>query len=209
MTTEHQHEQRERIETMRNDADVRRQQQSNTMHGRAVAEASIETGRFTAVNAAHVTGSTTIPQYPQASTPWQGPDPVGDEPPLGFAIDQMPIEPSAEVSILPVEQLAPDGAAAAADKLPPASAQPSDSGASLSYANRADLNRGVEAEQSRLDEVRKQADAAHEQLTQVQKQIESKQRELAAVEATIQERTIAANQLNEGYLKLRAILEAA
>jgi chromosome segregation ATPase len=76
-------------------------------------------------------------------------------------------------------------------------------------AKRADLNRGVEAEQSRLDEVRKQVDAAHEQLTQVQKQIESKQRELAAVEATIKERTIAANQLNEGYLRLRAILEAA
>jgi hypothetical protein len=65
----------------------------------------------------------------------------------------------------------------------------------------ASVRRGVEAEQARLDDVRKQADAAHGDLTQLQKQIEDKRRELASVEATIAERTIAANQLNESYLK--------
>jgi predicted nucleic acid-binding Zn-ribbon protein len=76
-------------------------------------------------------------------------------------------------------------------------------------AKRADLNRGVEAEQQRLDDVRKQADAAQERLTGLGKQIEAKQRELAAVETTIAERTTAANQLNESYLNLRNILAAA
>jgi peptidoglycan hydrolase CwlO-like protein len=76
-------------------------------------------------------------------------------------------------------------------------------------AKRADLSRGVEAEQARLDDVRLKANAAQEQLDKLQNDIASKQRELAAVEATIQERTIASNQLNEGYLRLRAILEAA
>jgi chromosome segregation ATPase len=73
----------------------------------------------------------------------------------------------------------------------------------------AGIRRGVAAEQSRLDDVRQQADAAQADLTELQRQIESKQRELVAVEATIQERTIAANQLNESYLSLRNMLEAA
>ena len=71
------------------------------------------------------------------------------------------------------------------------------------------VRRGIEAEQARLDDVRLKADTAQQQLTQVQKQIEDKRRELASVEATIQERTIAANQLNESYLNLRNILAAA
>jgi hypothetical protein len=66
------------------------------MHQHAVAQADeINQGRFRATGTPSVTGSTPIPQYPQASGPWQGPDLVGPEPPLGYAIDQMPTdEPS-------------------------------------------------------------------------------------------------------------------
>ena len=71
------------------------------------------------------------------------------------------------------------------------------------------VRRGIEGEQSRLDEVRKQADAAQAALTQLQQDITSKQRELASVEATIQQRTVELNQLNEGYLHLRNLLAAA
>jgi hypothetical protein len=47
-------------------------------------------GRFAQIGAAHVVGSTAIPQYPQASTPFQS-DPVGLEPPLG--LDNPALEP--------------------------------------------------------------------------------------------------------------------
>jgi hypothetical protein len=58
------------------------------MHQRAVAEASIETGRFTAVNAAHVVGSEPAVRYPAASAAHQTELPP--EPSLGFSIDEMP-----------------------------------------------------------------------------------------------------------------------
>jgi hypothetical protein len=76
-------------------------------------------------------------------------------------------------------------------------------------AKRADLNRGVEAEQIRLDNARVAADAAEQRLSQLTQQVESKQRELAAVEVTIQERNVVLNDLNQGYLNLRRMLEAA
>ena len=69
-----QEEEAERRATLENDRRVREQQaQATTMHQRAVADASIETGRFTAVNAAHVVGSTPTPasQYPAASAAHQ------------------------------------------------------------------------------------------------------------------------------------------
>jgi peptidoglycan hydrolase CwlO-like protein len=71
------------------------------------------------------------------------------------------------------------------------------------------VRRGIQAEQDRLDEVRKQADIAQQQLDKLQNDIASKQRELANVEATIQERNVVLNQLNEGYNNLRRMLEAA
>jgi hypothetical protein len=49
------------------------------------------------VSAAYVVGSTAVPQYPQASAPFQH-DPVPDEMPLGYRIDDLnssdPVEPS-------------------------------------------------------------------------------------------------------------------
>jgi hypothetical protein len=76
-------------------------------------------------------------------------------------------------------------------------------------ARSADLKRGIEGEQSFLDDLRKQTGSAQEQLTQLQKHIEARQRELREVEQLIQERNIVVSELNEGYLKLRAMLEAA
>jgi hypothetical protein len=124
-----QEEQREREQTLRNDLDVKRQQA--TMHGHAVAEAAMtETGRFAAINATVVTGATPIPKYPAASA--HQADPVPDEPPLGYSVDQVePIEPSAG-SLLPAEQTdAPAGATASLENLPPVQDQSGDAGASF------------------------------------------------------------------------------
>jgi peptidoglycan hydrolase CwlO-like protein len=76
-------------------------------------------------------------------------------------------------------------------------------------ARRADLIRGVESEQARLQEAQKGANAAQQELNQVQKQVEEKQRELAAVEKTIAERELRADELNNAINHLRAMLAAA
>jgi hypothetical protein len=65
--------------------------QATTFHQFAQADADTPRGRFAAVSAAYVVGSTAVPQYPAASTPFQH-DPVGDEPPLG--LDNPALEPS-------------------------------------------------------------------------------------------------------------------
>jgi hypothetical protein len=88
--TEHQHEQDERLETMLQDAELRKRQE-NTMLGFALEE-TIPRGRYTApggVGTPQVTGSRDTPQYPAAGGPWQGPDPVGIEPPLGHEINSV------------------------------------------------------------------------------------------------------------------------
>jgi hypothetical protein len=103
-----------------------------TYHQFADSEIKQSRGRFDqAEERPHLAGQEPLVRYPQASGPWQGPDPVGDEPPLGFSVDQVePIETSA-VPLVEVTD-APDGATAAADNLPPASADKSgDTGASL------------------------------------------------------------------------------
>jgi hypothetical protein len=139
----------EREETMRQDADWQRQLKEAvkapapaTMHGRAVAEADLDTGRYgAALGKPTVIGSAPIVRYTQASGPWHGPDPVPDEPPLGFAIDEMPFENWAGASPVeaepsppsPAQQTgAPAGATASLENLPPSQDQTSDAGASLS-----------------------------------------------------------------------------
>jgi hypothetical protein len=91
---ENQIDQAERRAVMRNEQRVREEQrrvfapdqsepkQATTMHQFAQADAETPRGRFSAVGAAYVVGSTAIPQYPAASGPFQR-DPVPDEPPLG------------------------------------------------------------------------------------------------------------------------------
>jgi hypothetical protein len=92
MSTEAQRERQERIDVMRQDADLRRQQQGSTFHTFAQADAAQPRGRFTEVNSTQVVAAQPVPTYPAAATPWQGPDPVGPEPALGFSVDDL--EPS-------------------------------------------------------------------------------------------------------------------
>ena len=101
MSTSHQDEQFERQRVFAQDQSVARQ--ATTMHAFALADAQTPRGRFSAVETATVVGSTPVPQYPQASTPFQR-DPVPDEPPLG--LDNPALEPAR-----PDEAQATDGAA--------------------------------------------------------------------------------------------------
>jgi hypothetical protein len=80
-----QEEDRERRETLLNDQRVR--EQSGTFLSHTHMD---EGGRFAQVTNAYVVGSTALPQYPQASAPFQC-DPVPDEPPLG--LDNPALEP--------------------------------------------------------------------------------------------------------------------
>jgi hypothetical protein len=92
MVTEHQHEQDERLETLRNDVDVRRQQQKaegSTMHQFAQEE-TLPRGRFdAAVPKPHVIGSkaAVASAYPAASAAHQTELPP--EPPTGYCIDEI------------------------------------------------------------------------------------------------------------------------
>ena len=104
--------------------------EGTTFHQHAQAFADeLSQGRFAATGVPTVTGATPIPKYPAAGAHQS--DPVGVEPPLGFSVNEL--EPSAN-HLPPVEETcAPAGAAAAAENLPLASAQPDDAGASLSH----------------------------------------------------------------------------
>ena len=103
-----QEEEQERIETMRQDADWRRQQQEAarapaqglTMHGFAQSEANADLGRYGAIGKPTVIGSQPAVKYPQlpSSSPWSGAQPQpGPEPPLS-AYDNPALESSAELS---------------------------------------------------------------------------------------------------------------
>ena len=92
MTTSEQEDQADKRRTLFNDARVRNQSNGDT--GTYLSHTHDETGgRFAAIGHAQVVGAGPVPKYPAASTPWQGPDPVGDEPPTGYDINAL--EPSA------------------------------------------------------------------------------------------------------------------
>jgi hypothetical protein len=110
---------------------IREQQQGGTFFQHGLAQADeLSQGRFAATGAPRVVGSTPNPaaQYPAASSAHQTELPP--EQPLGYSVDDMPgLEPSTAFPV--VEQTdAPAGATAAAERLPPGSAQPDDAGAS-------------------------------------------------------------------------------
>jgi len=89
-------EQRERREVLNNDRLVR-QRQGDTFHSRAVADAAMELGgRFASIAKPIVTGGG--PSYPTlpAASPWHK-DPVPDEPPLGYSIEELFVEPLSQV----------------------------------------------------------------------------------------------------------------
>ena len=96
---ESQIDQAERRRVLDNDRKVR---ESGTMHAHALADAQIPRGRFSAIDNAEVVGAKPFTNYPAAAA--HQADPVPDEPPLGFAIDEL--EPT--VSPPPVEAQAPD-----------------------------------------------------------------------------------------------------
>jgi len=130
-----QEEDAERRATLENDRKVREQQRGTTFHQYAQSTANDDAGgRWATVNAVSVVGADPAVRYP-AAAPHQR-DPVPTEPPLGYSVDQVElIEPSTNNALpSPVEDTgAPVGAAAAAEHIPPASAQPDDAGASLSH----------------------------------------------------------------------------
>jgi hypothetical protein len=88
MSTEYQREQAERIATMRQDADLRQQQQTSTLHQHAQAQADeLSQGRFRATGTPIVTGATAIPAYPPGPT-WCTGD-QGIEPPLNYSVNEL------------------------------------------------------------------------------------------------------------------------
>lgn len=106
-----QEEDRERRETLLNDLKLRQQQEeprrvfaqdqslpnkASTFHQFAQADAQTPRGRFSAVDAASVVGANPIPNYPPAAAHQR--DPCGQEPSLGYRIDEMPLEPSSLAS---------------------------------------------------------------------------------------------------------------
>jgi hypothetical protein len=88
---ESQLDQEERRRVLANDASVRRQQRERGSTYLDHVEPSAG-GRFAVIDQPTVVGSTAIPQYPQASTPFQR-DPVPDEPPLGLDNPALELEP--------------------------------------------------------------------------------------------------------------------
>jgi hypothetical protein len=105
-------EQRERRETLENDLRVREQQaKGSTYLDHHHSELG---GRFGAVETETVTGRLS-PQPPPlpASSPWAGEDPVGIEPPLGYAVDEMvPLEPPTETCAVGTDPVSADAPSA-------------------------------------------------------------------------------------------------
>jgi len=82
--------QEEQAERRRVFADQSLPKQASTFHQHAQADADTPRGRFSAVSASYVVGTTGSPQYPAAAAHQR--DPCGPEPPLGYRIDEL--EPS-------------------------------------------------------------------------------------------------------------------
>lgn len=95
-----QEEELQRKMVLENDRRILEQQRAKDQSGTFLSHTHIDDagGRFAGVNAATVVGQEPVAKYPQASTPWQGPDLVGDEPPTGYEIHAVePLENPAGV----------------------------------------------------------------------------------------------------------------
>jgi hypothetical protein len=97
-------ENQERAKIMKEEAALREQERAATMHGLALNELAQPRGRFAeAEGKQFVVGSTPGPIYPALpSGPWSGADPVPDEPPLGYSVDDMPELATGLSSLSPV-----------------------------------------------------------------------------------------------------------
>jgi len=109
--------QAERRRVLINDARVRDQQSTGTYLSHTHSELG---GRFALTEHQTITGvvSPAPPQLP-SNSPWHGPDPVPDEPPLGYDVNALPIEssmphliedPGAPVAEAPPSEVAPPSA---------------------------------------------------------------------------------------------------
>ena len=102
-------DQAEKRRVLANDLSVLRQQREGSTYFQHTHPEDEGGGRFSAINSATVIGTAPIPQYPELPT--NSPshhDPVPDEPPLGFSVNEMvPIEPSTVSASSPVEAPGP------------------------------------------------------------------------------------------------------
>jgi hypothetical protein len=135
---EDQIDQAERKAVLENDRLVR-EQQASTFHQHAQSAANdTGGGRFALLGAPTVTGATAIPKYPAAGAHQS--DPVGIEPPLGFAIDEMPglENPTGSSSgvLQPVEPGAPAAESAPSSELVPPLADAVEPGAGAPPSNK-------------------------------------------------------------------------
>jgi hypothetical protein len=89
MTSEHQREQQERRETLRNDQRLH-EREAARHEGKRLRRPMWRShlGRFGALGNPHLTGSAAIQQWPKLpeGNPWSGPDLVGDELPLSVPL---------------------------------------------------------------------------------------------------------------------------
>jgi hypothetical protein len=85
--------QAEKRRVLINDARVREQSRNGDTSSYIDHYSPEMGGRFSHQGAATVIGQSPVPAYPSASSPWCGPDLVGDEPPLGFDVNAL--EPAA------------------------------------------------------------------------------------------------------------------
>jgi hypothetical protein len=90
-------DQAEKRRVLANDLSVLRQQREGSTYFQHTHLEDEGGGRFSAINSATVIGTTPIPQYPELPTNLPSHhDPVPDEPPLGYAVDEMvPLETTA------------------------------------------------------------------------------------------------------------------
>ena len=127
--------QAEQKAVLQNDLRVRRERQADAFsyHERAIADAEIELGgRFGTIAKPVVTGATPLPRI--ESGPWASPDPVPDEPSLGYSVEWVePVGTPAEIAASLVELEAP---VAAGDGAPGPNSLPPSSVGSRSSINR-------------------------------------------------------------------------
>jgi hypothetical protein len=91
--TSHNDEQRDRQEYLENEKRLKREREASTYL--AHTHLDDQGGRFGAINSATIVGQDPFPKYPElpSTSPFHH-DPVPDEPPLGFSVNEMQPEPS-------------------------------------------------------------------------------------------------------------------
>jgi hypothetical protein len=81
---------RQGLNSRRSSGNLREHQRGSTFldHARSSADDELG-GRFARHQPQTIIGATPLPKYPAGSGPWSGADPVGQEPPLGFSVNDL------------------------------------------------------------------------------------------------------------------------